>query len=252
MVSIAGEKERLPCGPTVTVCSVGPIVVVVVVPGSVFVVAVVEVIVVVVLVDACVSCATTASTKSSAVSSSAATSPTVAQPPFSSAFAKAFSNAVSAFSMHSRSTSIAFETATAWHSSSAEACLPLALRFDAAHFPPLFVPPSGKAPTTASTNSSTSGSSAAASPTLAHPGFDSAFPTAFANAAPALARHAASRGVCFLAALAWQPTLTTSCLAAAFSLADRHLAAGVGFAAAGPATTRSEEHTSELQSLRHL
>src|SRR5262249_54401324 len=140
---------------TVVVVDPGSVVTVVVVdPGSVGVVLVVVTTVVVVDVPD-VSSASTSSANPSAVASSTSPSPVVTQPPFCSAFANALSNAFSAFSMQSGSTLTPFVAAVAWHSSSADAYLALALAFDAAHLPPGLVSPSGNAVTTASTNSST-------------------------------------------------------------------------------------------------
>src|SRR5262245_41091196 len=122
MVRFLGLNTSWFCGPTRTVWVVGPasVLLVVVDGGIVPPVRVVVVVVggavrpVMVVVGVAQHAATTASTNSSTVASSASTCPTVAQPGFFSAFAKALSNAVSLRSMHSASTPTAFNTALAW------------------------------------------------------------------------------------------------------------------------------------------
>src|SRR5262249_30337818 len=74
----------------------------------------------------------------------------------------------------------------------------------------------------------------------------SAFPKAFTKPAPAFARQARSTGFSFWAALTSHATLATVFFATAFILAERHLAAGVGFATAGPATSPNTARPSRV------
>src|SRR5262245_46799078 len=125
--SVAGSNTRAPpgalcvMGPTVTVCTWGPGVVVVVLPCVVVVVpgvVAVEVVVVVVTVVLVVpvgemSCATTCATMDSTACSTIAASPFVAQPPFFSALVKAVPRFVLALLMQVESTGKFLVTALA-------------------------------------------------------------------------------------------------------------------------------------------
>src|SRR5262249_5776325 len=180
---------------------------------------------------------------SSIASSRFPTSPSVAQPAFDSAFPNAVLKAFSPFSMHLGSTATALIAALAWQSSSADAYLPVAFRLSAAHFPPSFVPPSLSAPTVDCPKPSTVVTTAPSLGVVPQPPFASAFVKAFANTVPALLRQPAFTAFSFRAALAWHASLAAAFFATAFSLAERHLASGVGFASAALAATRPRTAT---------